>query len=323
MRGWGCLDMGDKVDFCQLDTSISLLMEGGLLIAILAGIGGMLGWGFADFFAKKTIDQIGDVPSLAWGHVFGSIALFLAMGYQYLFSDYNLTSPNNGKIWAGLVFFGVLQAMVYLFVYKGFEKGHVSVLSPVFGSFAGITAILSIAVFREPVGIYLIAGLVILFLGIILINTDLQAIKNNKWGITHVPGFKEILIAAMMAGLWTLFWDKFVGGQDWLTYTFYMYLFMTITIILFAIFNNINLKVSDSSIWKFLVLIGVTEVIAYVALSWGYSSTLNTSVIALLSGAFSLPVIILARIFLKEKITHIQTIGSIVVIIGIILVSVL
>ena len=38
-------------------------MQSDLVIAVLAGFGGMLGWGFADFFAKKTIDEIGDVAS--------------------------------------------------------------------------------------------------------------------------------------------------------------------------------------------------------------------------------------------------------------------
>ena len=28
--------------------------------------GGMFGWGLADFFAKKTIDKIGDIQTLAW-----------------------------------------------------------------------------------------------------------------------------------------------------------------------------------------------------------------------------------------------------------------
>jgi drug/metabolite transporter (DMT)-like permease len=46
-------------------------------------------------------------------------------------------------------------------------------------------------------------------------------------------------------------------------------------------------------------------------------------VVAMLGGVFSLPTIILARIFLKEKVTLAQTAGSLVVIAGIILLSLL
>jgi hypothetical protein len=47
-------------------------MSNSLTAALVAGLGGMLGWGFADFFAKKTIDKIGDLPSLVWAHLFGT-----------------------------------------------------------------------------------------------------------------------------------------------------------------------------------------------------------------------------------------------------------
>ena len=69
------------------------------------------------------------------------------------------------------------------------------------------------------------------------------------------------------------------------------------------------------------MLIGCFEVGAYVLISLGYSLTTRTSVVALLSGAFSLPTIVLARAFLKERVTGLQTAGSAVVIFGIMLLS--
>ena len=33
-------------------------MENSLAVAVLGGLGAMLGWGFADFFAKKTVRKI-------------------------------------------------------------------------------------------------------------------------------------------------------------------------------------------------------------------------------------------------------------------------
>jgi drug/metabolite transporter (DMT)-like permease len=40
----------------------------------------------------------------------------------------------------------------------------------------------------------------------------------------------------------------------------------------------------------------------------------------MLSGAFSLPTIILARIFLHERTTVLQTVGSVVILVGVVLV---
>lgn len=293
-----------------------------LVIAFLAGIGGMFGWGIADFLAKKTIDKIGDVASLAWGHFFGTAALFVAFIFNLHNSGSTFDIPSSFLVWIGIMLFGVLQAIVYFYVYKGFGKGQVSLLSPVFASFSGITAVLSIIFFKESVSIHLIIGLIVIFLGIILVNSDNNTFSGKKVSFVKISGFKEVAIATILAGLWTLFWDRFIG-QDWITYTFFMYLFMTITIYLISKRTRVSLKCPQGYLLLFLIFIGLGEVLAYLAVSWGYSMTSHTSVVALLSGAFSLPVIILSKIFLKESVARIQTVGSIVLIVGIILISIL
>ena len=298
-------------------------MQHELLIAVLAGLGGMLGWGLADFFAKKTIDKVGDVASLAWGHIFGTTVLLIMLLYQVLVARQHIAFSSDAKTWLLLLLFGIGQATVYLFVYRGFGKGQIAVLNPIFASFSGLTALLSIVVFREQVSAYMIAGLAVLFIGIILISTDFASLRLRKISFSHIPGFNEVVLATFLAALWTLFWDRVVGGQDWLFYTFCMYTFMTITILVVARLQRIKMAVTQPSLWKFLFLIGLCETVAYLAISLGYSRTSQTSIVALLSGAFSLPVIVLARVFLKEKITTLQTIGSLVIVAGIMLLAVL
>ncbi len=296
-------------------------MEQGLLIALLAGLGGMLGWGFADFFAKKTIDQIGYIVSLAWAHIFGTLIFAGVVFYRFIFGGHQIIVPSNLGTWSLLIFFGILQAAVYFFVYKGFGKGQVSILDPIFASFSGLTAILSIVVFGEIISGHLVVALVIIFCGVLLINVDFQALRLKRFNFVKVGGFREVAIATLLAALWTLFWSKFIEDQDWASYALWMYLFMTLAILVIVKFQKINLLVVKRGIWKFLILIGLCETIAYLSISLGYSVTSRTSIIALLSGAFSLPTIILARVFLKEKVTKIQTIGSIVIIAGIVFLS--
>ncbi len=299
-------------------------MEQELLVAIFAGLGGMLGWGLADFFAKKTIDQIGDVSSLAWGHIFGTIALILMAVYQTSIIGNQFEIPNRLIVWLGIAGFGISQAAVYLFVYQGFGKGQVGVLSPIFASFSGITAILSIVIFKESLRSHTLLGMAILFLGIILINMDIGALRERRFSFSHIPGFKEVAFATFLASLWTLFWGRFLEGQNWLSYTLFMYAFMTLAILVVAKIKKTNmLGGMPSSMWKFLALIGVCETGAYLSVSLGYSATSIISVVALLSGAFSLPTIILARMFLKEKISGLQTFGGLVIIAGIMILSII
>lgn len=297
-------------------------MQPELLIAVLAGLGGMLGWGLADFFAKKTIDAVGDLVSLVWAHLFGTTLFFFVFLYQVFIAKQTVHIPSDPGVWILLVFFGTLQALVYFLAYQGFGKGPIAVLNPVFASYAGLAALISILFLGEKVELQRIIPLFVIFVGILFISTDFKALLAKKMRIAFgTPGIKEVFSASIFAAFWTVFWDKFVGGHDWILYAFFMYAFMTIAIVFLARAKNTKLAIKKPYIWKFLFLIGFSEVVAYLAISLGFSATSFTSVVAILSGAFSLPTIILARIFLKERLSAIQTLGAAIIILGIIMLS--
>jgi drug/metabolite transporter (DMT)-like permease len=294
-----------------------------LFIAILAGLGGMIGWGLADFFGKKTIDVIGDTVTLFWAHICGTITLVVLGLLQLILQGHVIAIPHDYGTWFGLLFFGTLQAIVYLLVYRGFSKGQVAVLNPIFASYAGLTALISMSVFGETVSNMGLGALLIIFCGILLMSLDISALRTRRFQIARTPGLLEIAVATILAAVWTISWDRFVSGHDWLAYALFMYAFMTLILFGFAKLQKIRLIFNNRSMWKYLALIGICEATAYVAISVGYSTTTYVSIVALLSGGFSLPVIILARIFLKERPHLFQTIGSGLIILGIVLLPLL
>lgn len=296
-------------------------MQAGLLIATLTGLGGMIGWGFADLFAKKTIDEIGDITTLVVAHFFGTAFVLLVAAHQVFIAHRALAFPTTIETWLALVFFGALQGLVYLLVYIGFGKGQVAVLNPIFSTFSGVVALISILFLGEHVQGVVALGLVIIFAGIMLMNIDWAALRDRQMRLLRVPGFFQVAIATVLAAFWTLGWNSVVSGADWIAYAVAMYVFMTITLLAYALVRGVSLKVPHAGAWKYLVLIGIFESAAYIAISWGYGATVNTSVVAVLSGAFSLPTIIGARLWLKERTLPVQLWGSVVIIVGVILVA--
>lgn len=298
-------------------------MPSELLIAVIAGIGGMLGWGLADFFAKKTIDELGDVMTLAWAGIFGTLAFLVACVVAIIFYEVPVEVPSSPVTWSLLAFFGVLQAAVYIFAYRGFGKGQVGLLAPVFASFSGIVALVSIFFLGEPATNGRLIALAIVFAGILLLNADFSALSKLKVGLTRISGFGDVFIATILAAIWTILWQQFLGGQNWLFYAFYMFVIMTIAVFTFAYIRHMRFSVSRVGLWKFVFYIGVCEVIAYIAISLGYSVTPYVSVVAVLSGAFALPTIVLARMFLNERPSRTQTVASLVVVLGTVLLAML
>lgn len=314
---------GSFVPTYASDTDRTLIMDSQLLIAIIAGLGGMLGWGLADFFAKKTIDELGDVMTLAWAGVFGTLAFFFAVLYEVFAHDVPVYIPQDPWTWLALIFFGSLQAAVYIFVYRGFAKGKVGLLSPVFASFAGIVAIVSILFLGEATTVYRILALIVTFGGVLVLNADFSMLSSFRVSFAKIGGFTEVVIGTVLGALWTVLWYRFINGENWLFYAFYMFAFMTIAVFIFAAFQRLSFSVSRAGLWKFLAAIGVCETVAYIAISLGYGVTSFVSVVAILSAAFSLPTIILAHLFLKERTTRTQSIGMALTIVGVVLLSVL
>jgi transporter family protein len=294
-------------------------MENSLTVAILGGLGAMLGWGFADFFAKKTVDRIGDLASLVWAHLFGTIIFFGMALINFAATDDFVDLPDSLNRWLGLAFFGVLQMIVYWLVYKAFSKGQLAVINPIFSSYSGLVALISIIFFAEVLTGSIAFGLIVIFLGILAMNLDLSALKSKRLNV--VPGLKEVVAAAILAAIWTILWDRFVHGQDSLAYAMLMYMFMTIAAFVAARSQKTKLSPIAPDLWKFLVLIGLGEAIAYLSISIGFSKTTYTSVVALISGSFALPTVILAYLFLKERITRFQLAGIILIIVGVAVIS--
>lgn len=285
----------------------------------MAGLAGMFGWGLADFFAKKTIDRIGDVQTLAWAGIFGSLAYIPAFFYNNKVNGTFLELPSDGTFWILLVFFGVLQAAVYLFAYNGFGKGQIAILGPVFSTFTGIVAVISILFLGEESTPLRMLMLAVIFVGILLLSLDVGALRSRRIAFTRIAGFKEVAIATILAAIWTVLWDIFVGGRDWISFSFYMFLFMTITVFMFAHMRGLKMRVGSSGIWIWIVLVGVCETLAYLGVTLGYGVTSLTSVVTVISGGFGLPTLILASLFLKERISLVQWIGCIAIVAGLML----
>lgn len=106
--------------------------------------------GLADLFAKKTIDEIGDITTLVVAHFFGAGIMVMVGLYELVWGTHPLLLPQDPSTWLYLCFFGALQGLVYLLVYIGFGKGQVAVLNPIFASFSGLVALVSVFFLAEP-----------------------------------------------------------------------------------------------------------------------------------------------------------------------------
>lgn len=291
-------------------------MSSELLIAVLGGGGAMLGWGIADFFAKKTVDKIGDVKTLFWAQAFGIIPIFV----YYLF-NFSLPVITLSTI-LGLLFYASLDGFGYILFYKALEKGKVSIISPVVAAYAAFAVLISAIFLKETLTLSILLGIGIVFIGIMLTSLDFKGLRDasiDKKDI--VKGIPEALVAVVLFSIWFPFWDKFVSSGDWLVLVLGLRIAISLIVLSYAKVTKEGVSIKDSSLWKWLLVIGLFDGGAYITLTWGFGATTLTSVVSVLSAAFSLPTLILARIFLKEKLQPAQWLGVLSIIGGLVWLS--
>lgn len=296
-------------------------MQDEFIIAIFTGLGGMLGWGLTDFFAKKSIDRIGDIPTLFWGQLFGLIPLSILFFLSDLYIPQKMIT-----FWPFVIILGAWTGLAYIPVYVAFRKGKASLISPMQATYSALVIVVSALFFHEIISIGRLINLAIIFIGVLFIKINIQDLlsmfsgkKNGK--SEEIKGLKEILFASLLYAVWIIALDRFINGEYWLPYLFVVHLISVVSIYLYAIFKNINLKFKDRHIWKFLIVIGFCDVFAFSSFYYGLSKTSYTSIVVMLSSAFSLPTIILAHFFLRERITKTQMVAVAIIIAGVMALS--
>jgi drug/metabolite transporter (DMT)-like permease len=279
-------------------------------VALLAGAGGMLGWGFADFFAKKTIDRIGDVTTLFWAQLLG-VAPILT-----LFAGHRVVPPMHRFDWPILIAFGIVGGLSYIPTYVAFGKGQVSVLSPIFASYSVLVALISALLFHESISTGTWIAIFIVLVGIAFVSSqprDLLALFRGHATVT--AGLREIALAVSIYSFWLVLLDRFMARRDWVMFILVIRCVAVISLYLYARATRISLVVKVHGLWPYLGIIGLFDVIAYSSVAYGFSHSTHTSIVAMLSSTFSLPTIVLARVFLKERMTRLQT-GAVGLILG-------
>jgi drug/metabolite transporter (DMT)-like permease len=290
-----------------------------LITSILAGLGSMFGWGISDFFAKKTIDKIGDIKTLFWAQTFGIIPILI----YFLVNSRNLNITINTAL--TVLFFAIADAVGYLLFYKALEKGKVSIVGPVLASFAAFSVLISAFIFNEQISIIRWILLGIVFLGIVFTSIDFNGLKDGKINKKDIiAGLPETLIAVIIFSVWYPLWDHFVSiNNNWVLFVLLIRIFISLFILALCFITKIKPVITkqNNNLWKYLILIGFFDGIAYLTLTWGYESTSLTSVVTMISAAYSLPTLVLARIFLGEKLNKNQLLGVFSIIIGLVLLS--
>ena len=280
------------------------------IISILLGIGGMVGWGIYDFLGGVFSKQIGSFRSLFWSQLmgFGSI-LLLTLAFK---TQFNI--PLLALALSPLA--SIVYSAGYLFFFKGFEKGNVSIIAATMNLWAVFTMLFSFIFIGQRLTTTQTLGVFLILSGATLAAIDWNSIKQQGFQLSQ--GVREAILGAFFFGI---FWNisEIVSEEiGWLISTALTKLGIIIFLFIFSFFAKQEIKMSNISARTKLVilLMGIIEVAAVGLVNYGLTIG-DAILITPIASALSIVTILLAVLFLKDKVSSIQGFGILMAIIGI------
>jgi len=284
-----------------------------LAIGILFAIIVMLSWGTADFFAKKAIDRVGYKTSLILNQLvaFGPLVIIAILFFKMPTFSVDLVLITVSA--------GILGVIGYVFLYSGFQKGNISIVSPITASWSVITTILAVFLFQETLVPLQIAGVIAVFVGIFLTSTNLTELRKSiRQG--RSSGVTDALISMVAWGIaYTLLKPMAIAFGPIIALLFLRIAAITI---LFSWTKITKTKISTPTrlIFIFVALAGLLDLVGFLAFNFSIS-TAFLSIVGPVAATYPAVTIVLAYFFLKERILSNQKMGLIAILAGLALIS--
>jgi drug/metabolite transporter (DMT)-like permease len=311
-----------------------------LSLAIILGLTGALCWGGADFAARFASRRVGAYRTLFFMQFFGFIALSVYLKFRGGF--FEGIAP-GWHPWALAALAGVINMIASLSLYYSFQIGVMSIVGPVSSAYPALTVALAVAS-GERITALRGAGLAVTLVGVILAATTftppvagpVNESPANESGVketgateaaaketAHLSrGVGWALLAALGFGVLFWFLGFYVVPAVGPTISVWVIRLTSFSVLaLAAIPTRQSLKLPSGSVWWLLAAVGFLDTAAFVANNAGLH-TGQVSVVSVLASLYGAVTVILAWIFLREKLERSQWLGIILIFAGIVLVSV-
>jgi drug/metabolite transporter (DMT)-like permease len=284
-------------------------------VGIVLGVSAALFWGLGDYFITQLTRRVGTSIALLCIQV---LSLAAWVGFLLAAPPGNPLTPG---LWAVVGATAVCHVLGLVFVYRAFEVGTLSLVSPISAGFAVVTALLALAAGERPPAAALV-GAALVIAGA-TVATRPATPGSARATLAGVP---EAVASALAFG--TMFWLFYFFVQPRLGYAMPL-----VTLKAMAVGGSLLALMragapgaeSRPPRRRGVVLLAVgaasADTIAWLAYIGGTSAAYATVVTALAS-LFSVVTVLLAWAFLRERLAAHQWVGVAVILGGILLVSV-
>lgn len=281
---------------------------------IALGLACILGWGLADFLVAKYAQSIHPARLLFWVQLVGLVVvfvLFLLGGIPSAQRGVNVTAM------AWLATSGLLQGLGYVLFYKGLQKGKAGLVSAISSAYPFVVVLIGVGFAGESLEPIAIFAITLILLGIIVASAKLGILNHVQLDQHLTPlGLLYSLPTMLLWGISLSILSYAVADIGWIEAVLVMRAFMVLAGGIWLAIENQGLDPGNIAVLSRAAFIGALDVGAFLSFALG-TRVGRATVVAPISAGFPMLTVILARIWLGQRMSPIQYLGVCVVLIGI------
>jgi drug/metabolite transporter (DMT)-like permease len=285
------------------------------LYAIVAAVG----WGTADYFAALSARKVGVFRAALLTQAFG-VVLVLIPSYQSLplIPQY----PQASLAAFGL---GLLNTIVVLSLYKSFEVGKLSLVSPITSCFPALSTLLAVLLLGEIVTQLRALGILLTLGGIVFVTTKSAAGDRISSPTNRKPvlgkGTEYALVAFVALGVLYFALKVVVADLGSIIPVLLMRFGMGSALVILLVAGKPRLNWTKRysglpSLLGLILIVAISDLVAGVSYNLGVQEG-DVSVVSTISGCYSIVTILLAGMFLRERLKLVQWAGVLTIIAGV------
>jgi drug/metabolite transporter (DMT)-like permease len=272
------------------------------------GLATAFGYGTADFVAKRTADRVGFVETLWYLELLGSpLLVALALVLEHV----SALPVGPLLVLTGLTGFNVAASF---YLYRAFEFGTLSVVSPIASAYPTLIVVLAVFVLHQHLSAGDIVGIPLTLVGVVLITrvTSRQASRAKD----HRIGILSAIVAFVGYGVFYFGLKLVIGPIPPVTGAAVVRLISLAPVAVVAAQYGV-LRIPRKGLAKAASMIAILDSLALVAYNVGLTTGNSLAVLGTVSGLFSAVTVAWAVLLLKERLSAIQWVGAAAIFAGI------
>jgi len=284
-------------------------------VSIATGLTAAFCWGTADYMSRGQSERVGYYRTIIYSQLVTLITVVVLVPAV----SPALTLPLYPVL--ALLGAGVVNFVAFIFLYRAFHRGVVSVVAPVVYSYPAVTAVLAVAVLGASLS--LVQGVVIagIVAGVILLSTRFSELYLYFRG-SGAPGLTKGVGLAVGASL--CFGVAYIGigyAAPFVSFVLPVLFLRVIAIsagfILAPVLKQ-EVRPSRLVFSRAMIAIGVLEAFGFLAFTYGVSASGSAlPIVAALSGMGGAVAASYGLTFLKERLEPNQVLGVLLSLAGV------